>query len=66
MHRGFYILEKHGQDAFDKFALKSRMPMQDVERIWNKYRYKNDPEFKADIDAKVRDLKIKIAQIGKI
>jgi len=66
MHRGFYILEKYGQEAFDRFALKTKMPMQDVERIWNKYRCKVDPEFKVTIDAEIQKIKDKMGVQVKI
>jgi hypothetical protein len=59
MYQGLEILEKHGQEAFDKYALKTRMPQQDVERIWNKYLYNTDPAFKAKIDLKRKAIKDK-------
>ena len=56
----------HNRFYSDKYALKVRMPMQDVERIWNKYLYHTDPAFKAKIDAKIEAIKDKVGVRLKI
>ena len=60
MHQGFFILEKHGEGAFDRFAQEIRMPADDVERIRNKYLYKTDPDFRDKIGIKIAEIKAKI------
>jgi hypothetical protein len=57
MHRGYSILKNHGQNAFDRFAQKSKMPIQDVERVQNKHLYDTDPEIRAKMDKRVAEIK---------
>jgi len=51
LHKGFYILKTHGQQPFLNFAMDCYMPSQDIERVLNKYKYKTDPKFRAEIKA---------------
>jgi hypothetical protein len=70
LHQAYNILNDQGHDAFRRFVNRVKMPTggymtgEDIERVLNKYNYNKDPEFKAKIDAKVRNIKNKMKNFG--
>lgn len=44
---GFSVLVKHGRESFMKYAHDQRMPDKDKQRVIDKWRYSNDPAYKA-------------------
>ena len=64
LNQAYNILNDQGHDAFRRFVNRVKMPTEDIERVLNKYNYNKDPEFKAKIDAKVRNIKNKMKNFG--
>ena len=62
LYQAFNILEDRGHEAFRRYANSVNMPVEDIERVLNKYNYRQDPEFRAKIDRKIEKIKIMFEQ----
>ena len=54
--RGYHILKSQGRAAFLFFCDEVDMPDEDRERVSNKLKYEQDPEFRDLIKGKLRDI----------
>ncbi len=57
LFRALWVLENHGYEKFRKYTAKIDMPVSDIERVINKNKYNTEPEFKAKINEKIKDIK---------
>jgi len=60
LHRAYNILEGQGHGAFRNYANRVEMPVEDIERVLNKYNYRHNPEFKEKINKITQKIKIKL------
>ena len=60
MHKSYWVLEKHGYAKFRNYVDRINMPNQDIERVLNKHKYKTDPEFRAEIKGKLKNIQNKL------
>ena len=56
LHNAFYEIEHRGHEAFRNYVKKVGMPVEDIERVLNKYNYWKDPEFRTKIDGIVQNI----------
>lgn len=63
--QAYNILQGQGSDAFRRFVTRVEMPTEDIERVLNKHNYNTDSEFRRKIDAKIRRVKEKWADITR-
>ncbi len=58
--QAYNILEGQGHDAFRRFVNSIKMPVEDIERVLNRYAYQTNPEFKVKIDKMMKRIKDKM------
>ena len=58
LHKAYGVLEKEGVSKFREFVIDFDMPVEDIERVQNKYNYKHDEDFKKKVDAIIENLKL--------
>ncbi len=60
MFKAYDILAEYGYERFRRYVVACNMSTQDIERCINKHKYNTEPEFKAEIDKKIKDIKNKL------
>ena len=63
VEKGFRILMKRGTKPFMDFANSVDMPTEDIERILNKRKYLEDPEFRKTINDFKKQIKRKMGLV---
>lgn len=56
LYKALWILGHREQRHFWDYVKEVDMPSQDIERVLNKHKYNTDPEFKAKIQTKIRNI----------
>jgi hypothetical protein len=64
LFKAYWVLENDGYDDFRKYCVKVDMPVQDIERVINKYQYATDPKFRVKINKIMQEIRDKLEGTG--